>query len=161
MAFNMNNNMNNASATDAHAHGHADGANANTHAQELPSLYQNGVTSQQTRNSPELQERWKTFYLRAQQRFRHARLNDEDISYTYILSQTFHEEVEHNDYVTPQYMDRLAMGCGCCRRHSHGIFENGVAHCIGYCVEQPQSFTLEGKPCDCPCRSFARLLSHV
>lgn len=101
-------------------------------------------------------------------------------SIDHIICMTFYERCNatHEEQPTPSFIEiikeildrpeyknnfsykdftNLLLGCGCCKRHSRGVFSR-QQHVFSFDTSTPTTQTLEGKPCDCRCRMMARLL---
>ena len=110
-----------------------------------------GVTERVPRNCAELNERWRSVAKTMEDRWNAS----DGRNFTYIVRAVL-ADPETNNGLDSKEFTRLAMGCGCCQRHSAGIFLGIATHVDSFSPAVP------GEPrCECPCRHLARKMIFV
>lgn len=118
--------------------------------------YKTCVTERVPRNCAELNDRWKSVAKTMNDRWIVSCSTPETRRpFTDIAREVLADPTSNNGLDCKEFT-RLAMGCGCCPRHSAGIFHGTASHVSSF------SPVVAGKPpCDCDCRHLARNMYFV
>lgn len=110
-------------------------------------------------NSEDQNDFWKSVYERAQSEYisrLKTCLDHQTPNYSEVVRDVL-EKSTISTLALDQFV-HLLLGCGCCKRHAHGILPLGKVHVERFKLGPIETITPEGKKCDCRCRQFARYI---
>jgi hypothetical protein len=127
------------------------------------SKYINGINEPVARNCAERQERWKKVDAHIQADWDrncdpNNNVRDDVVLFDDIWRGVLNDPTRNEGLTVDEFVE-LALGCGCCFRHSHGLIYRGharVSHVSSWNRDIPTTKTVENKPCDCRCRHNVR-----